>query len=415
MKSFTQFLFEGAGGSLEAAKHVILTLRQHGYQGYLVGGCVRDMLLGMNPKDIDIATDAIPDQLTSIFPGSQLVGEKFGVVIVNGIDVATFRKDGIYSDGRRPDSVAFTKTPQEDAARRYFTWNALFMDPFTGDILDFFGGQDDLKNKILRTVGSADERFTQDHLRIMRADRFAGRYGFKIHPDTEAAMTTHSHHLASIDVERITQELTKSLAHDPMMVVTSMKRTGVLKTILPEVDSEPRQDFDTTIKVLSEVGRNTTTEFGFCALLFKLPVSTITSLSRRLKFTNDLRDHILGVMALQPRIEIANPHVSMDVLKKLMRDKYFSDALRLFGMRVHTGEKSEYGPSFHFLTNLYNSLNHEDLNPVRFVTGDDLIRVLGMKPGKEFKTILDTIENGQLNGTIKTREQALEIARKMQK
>ena len=408
MKTFTQFLVEGAGSTLETAKSIILTLRKHGYQGYLVGGCVRDMLMGATPKDYDVATDSTPDQLIAIFPQGKLVGEKFGVVIVDGIDVATFRKDGIYSDGRRPDSVVFTKTPQEDAARRDFTFNALFMDPFTGDILDFFGGQEDLKNKILKAVGNAHDRFTQDHLRIMRADRFAGRFGFKIHTDTEAAMTATAHHLSGIDVERITQELVKSISHDPAKTVLSMKRTGALKTVLPEVDQESAPDFDATMKVLDQVGRSTTTEFGFCALLFKLPAGVITALTRRLKFTNELRDHILEVMALQPRIMAATHFTSMDVLKKLMREKYFVDALRLFGIRVHIGDLSEFGPSFEFLTKLYAGMTHEDLHPVRFITGTDLID-LGFKPGREFKQVLDMIEVGQLDGTIKNREQALQV------
>ena len=353
-----------------------------------------------------MATDATPDEVRGIFPQGQLVGQKFGVVIVDGIDVATFRKDGVYSDGRRPDSVVFTKTPQEDAARRDFTVNALFMDPWTGDILDFFGGQEDLKNKLIRAVGNAHDRFTQDHLRILRADRFAGRYGFAIHPDTEAAMTATSHHLAGIDVERITQELEKSLAYNAFQVVNSMKKTGSLAQVLPEVENESQIDFAATLKVLAQVGPSVSTEFAFCALLFKLTPKTVLGITSRLKFTNELRDHIIDVLTLQNRIMNATQHTSMDILKKLMRDKYFPDALKLFGMRVHAGDLSEYAPSYHFLFTLYDSMSHEDLHPTRFVTGDDLIS-WGYKPGKIFKSVLDSLESKQLTGEIRSREQAV--------
>jgi poly(A) polymerase len=391
---------------LESAKRIITTLRQHQHQGYIAGGAVRDFLLNRTPKDIDVVTDATPDQLKAIFPQGKLVGEKFGVVIVDGIDVATFRTDGTYSDGRHPDSVKFSTSSEVDSKRRDATINAMYLDPFSGEILDYHGGQEDIRNKLLRAVGEPQKRFEADHLRILRMDRFASRFpGFTIHPDTEAAMTATSHHLVNIDVERITQELSESMANDPYKTVVSMKKTGVLKTVMPEVDALTTTEFHAVLEVLKQVGTHTTTEFGFSALLFKLHVPVIESLCRRLKFTNDLRVHILGVVALQPRIATANHHQTLDVLKRLMRDKYFPDALKLFGFRVHVGEMAQDAVSFHFLMNLYAGMKHEDLFPVRLLTGDDLIQ-MGYRPNKAFKSVLDDLEIKQLTGEITTKDQA---------
>ena len=197
------------------AAELIATLRAQGHKAYLVGGCVRDRLLGVIPKDFDIATDARPDKVVEYFPQARLVGAQFGVVLVGGgdgiqVEVATFRSEGVYSDGRRPDEVRFESDPALDARRRDFTINGLMLDPFSGEVFDYVGGKADLEAKLIRAIGDPDQRFREDHLRMLRAVRFAARLGFSIEDETFAAIrrAAHSHHknLAGTDSRRTGQD-----------------------------------------------------------------------------------------------------------------------------------------------------------------------------------------------------------------
>ena len=400
-------LNESTYGTLEDAKNVIRGLNKAGFQGYLVGGCVRDMLTGHKPKDFDVATDATPDEVLSVFPDGQLVGKKFGVVIVHGIDVATFRKDGTYSDGRRPDSVEFTRHPQDDAARRDFTVNALFMNPFTQEVLDFHGGKLDAKNKVIRAVGNAHDRFTQDHLRMLRADRFAAKLDFDIHPDTFDSMKANAHHITAIDAERQHDELTKSLAIDPARVVKSMDKSGLLSHVFPELGAS---NTHVIVRTLEGLGKHVGTGLGCAGLFFKMDVPVMEKMCRRLKFHNEEIKHIKGIMELQPRITAVNRSTTMDVLKRLIRDPFFQDALKLYGARVRAADPHAHADAFQHVSTVASNLKLEDLHPEKFVTGDDLI-ALGMKPGKDFARILVAAENGQLTGHIKSKAQALEMIR----
>ena len=411
--TFVQFakLNESTYGSLEDAKTVIMTLRRHGFVGYLAGGCVRDFLTGNKPKDFDVATDATPDELVKIFPGADLVGKQFGVVISHGIDIATFRKDGTYSDGRRPDSVEFSRSPEDDSKRRDFTINAMFMDPFSGEILDFHGGRMDAQNNIIRAVGNPNDRFTQDYLRMLRAHRFAAKLKFDIHPETMAAMQAHAHNISKIDVERIQQELTKALAHDAHRTIAGMQTSGMLIHILPEVANLSSMDLATTMQTLAHVGASVSVGMGLAAVLCKVPVHTVTGIGKRLKLTNDEIKHTVGILELQTRISEVTPHTTLDVLKRLMRAPFFEDALKLYSARVEAMDHHASGSINRELSNLYSGMKQEDLHPEKFVTGDDLIKILGMKPGIEFKRILDAAENGQLTGHIKSKAQALEMIR----
>ncbi len=173
---------------VELARRIVTTLKANGHQAYFVGGCVRDLLLGGRPKDYDVATDARPDQITALFPKSDLVGAHFGVVLVHDsgaqVEVATFRSDHAYADGRHPVAVDFETDPRQDVLRRDFTINALLLDPDTNEVLDFVGGREDLRSRIVRAIGEPEMRFREDHLRLLRAVRFAARLDYRIDPAT---------------------------------------------------------------------------------------------------------------------------------------------------------------------------------------------------------------------------------------
>jgi poly(A) polymerase len=410
--SFTQFalLRESTYGTLDDAKDVITTLRRHGFVGYLAGGCVRDFLTGHKPKDFDVATDATPEEVLKLFPGTSVVGKSFGVVVCHGIDIATFRKDGKYTDGRRPDDVEYTRDQQQDSNRRDFTVNAMYMDPFTGDIIDFHGGKADAKNGLIKCVGNPNDRFTQDHLRMLRAHRFQAKLGFEIHPETLAAMQAHAPNIAKMDVERITEELTKAMGHDAHKTIKGMNNTGILEHVLPEVAHMTPYDYAQMMATLSFIGTNINPALGLAGALYMLPSGSAEKIGKRLKFFNDTIKQITGIIDLQSRIGSVTAGTTLDVLKRLMREKLFPDALKLYGCRTEAQDKHVHIAAFQMLSKMFANMKAEDLNPAKFVNGDDL-KALGMKPGPDFKRILDAAENGQLAGHIKSKEQALELIR----
>src|SRR6267143_908321 len=236
------------------AAEIVNTLRKQGHQAYLAGGCVRELLLGREPADYDVATDAIPRQVMQIFPQTYAVGEQFGVVLVpqsdaNGatgvlarqgttvtVEVATFRSDVGYSDGRHPDEVRFTKDPREDVQRRDFTINGMMLDPATNEVLDFVGGRDDLKAGIIRAIGDPERRFTEDKLRMLRAVRFAARFDYKIDPATMAAIQELAPTVHQVSCERVREELTKMLTEGQARRAFELLDTsGLLKEVLPEI------------------------------------------------------------------------------------------------------------------------------------------------------------------------------------
>jgi len=221
------------------ALSIIKILSEQGYQALYAGGCVRDYLLGLEPNDIDIATNARPNEIEALFPKTVAVGKAFGVivVIVDGeeFEVATFRSDGVYSDGRRPDSIEFASL-EEDARRRDLTINGMFYDPLTDKIIDVVGGQTDLKQKIIRLIGNPDDRIKEDKLRLMRVIRFAARLGFEIEPNTYLAVCQRANEIVSVSAERIADETTKILrVKDKRRALELLLSTGLLSEILPEV------------------------------------------------------------------------------------------------------------------------------------------------------------------------------------
>jgi poly(A) polymerase len=229
----------------ESAVDVVRTLRQAGHQAYLAGGCVRDLLLGRMPADYDVATDATPDEVMRIFPRTWAVGAQFGVVLVpfeeerNGVtEVATFRSDGLYTDGRHPDQVQYTMRPEEDVRRRDFTINGLLLDPLDNDrVLDFVGGREDLQSGIIRTIGDPHRRFAEDKLRLLRAVRFAARFAYRIEPQTFAAIRELAPQIHVVSRERVREELTKMLTEGrARRAFALLDETRLLHEVLPEVE-----------------------------------------------------------------------------------------------------------------------------------------------------------------------------------
>src|SRR3954470_9518479 len=238
----------------EFATSIVQTLRQRGFQAYLVGGCVRDLLLKREPKDYDVATDATPQQVMDIFPETYAVGVQFGVVLVpapesergsggetsksNAVEVATFRSDIGYSDGRHPDEVRFSKTPQEDVARRDFTINGMLLDPVSGEVLDFVDGRKDLAAGIVRTIGDPEKRFGEDKLRMLRAIRFAARFEYAIEPATFAAIQRLAEQIRVVSRERVRDELTRMLTEGhARRALRLLDQSGLLRQVLPEISA----------------------------------------------------------------------------------------------------------------------------------------------------------------------------------
>src|SRR5712692_7366431 len=224
----------------ELANSICEALRRNGHEALLVGGCVRDLLLGREPSDYDVATDATPDRVKALFPENISVGAQFGVILVprDGlkVEVATFRSDVGYSDGRHPDSVVYARTPNEDVQRRDFTINGLLMRHDTGEVLDFVAGQADLRNHVIRAIGEPDRRFAEDKLRLMRAVRFAARFGFTIEPATFAAVRRHAREITQVSSERLRDELTKLLTEGAARRgFELLDETGLLPVVLPEI------------------------------------------------------------------------------------------------------------------------------------------------------------------------------------
>src|ERR1700733_13529644 len=231
---------------------IIRTLRDNGHKAYLVGGCVRDILLGHDPADYDVATAAIPDEIMRIFPDAYGVGAQFGVVLVpagdvasnvstpkgNAVEVATFRSDIGYSDGRHPDEVRFSRDPREDVGRRDFTINGMLLDPATGEVLDFVGGQDDLAAGIIRTIGHPEKRFAEDKLRMMRAVRFAARFEYRVDAATFEAIQRLAHQIDVVSRERVRDELTRMLTEGhARRAFRMLDESGLLREVLPEISA----------------------------------------------------------------------------------------------------------------------------------------------------------------------------------
>lgn len=426
--------------SRAAATSLALKLSKAGHTAYFAGGCVRDKLLGLEPKDYDIATSATPSEVIALFPGSNEVGAHFGVVIAkhegHHIEIATFRTDGSYGDGRRPDSVTFS-TPDEDAHRRDFTINGLFENPETGEVIDHVNGIRDLDARIIRAIGTPTHRFQEDSLRLLRAVRFATTLGFPIEPGTLAAITENAHLLDKVSPERIRDEFSK------IIVSPSRRRglellvdTGLIAHFLPEVlpligceqppEWHPEGDvYVHTCIMLEMLAPDAPLDLCLATLLHdiaKPPTRTIDP-DGRIRFNGhdalgaEMAEAILTRLrypnaVIRDAAQMVSRHMQfMNVqqmrkakLKRFMSEPTFPQEMELH--RVDCASSNGFTDNYDFLNTKAEEFAHEPLIPPPLVTGKDLI-ARGLQPGPRFKDILDEIQTEQLENRLTTREEAL--------
>jgi putative nucleotidyltransferase with HDIG domain len=437
---------------------IIETLRYHGFQAYLAGGCVRDLLLGREPADFDVATSATPAQVMKIFPETYAVGVQFGVVLVplprgdnrstdeiaspkgHAVEVATFRSDLGYSDGRHPDQVQFSQNPREDVARRDFTINGMMLDPVSGEVLDFVGGRDDLKARIVRAIGEPERRFAEDKLRMLRAVRFAARFEYEIEAETLAAIQRFAREIKMVSHERIRDELTKMLTEGhARRALLLLDKAGLLKEVLPEIyamkgvqqppEFHPEGDvFTHTLLLLDnlphpcpptlawgallhDVGKPATFRIAPDRIRFdghvEVGVKIAEETCERLRFSRNDAAQILALVDNHMRFgHVARMKES--TLKKFMRLPGFDEHLALH--RADSLASHRNLGTYEFLQKKLTEILPEEIRPARLITGDDLIAA-GYPPGSRFREILEAVEDAQLEGQLDSHDAALEFVK----
>lgn len=403
----------------DAAMMVVETLRAGGHAALFAGGCVRDTLLGLAPKDYDVVTDATPEQVHDILPNSRRVGAKFGVMLVrrvgHDIEVATFRTEGPYSDGRRPDTVTFA-TAREDARRRDFTINGLFFDPIEGRVIDYVGGRRDLDAGVLRTIGDADARFGEDHLRMLRAIRFAARLGFAIDPATLCAMKRHADKLPSISAERVWMELE--------MIITAPTRTRGWSLL---VESGLRRYLAWAWPPDADADRGVSARFdalpsdridaslAVAAMLHNQTPAAASEIGRALRFSNGLRARVVWLLGSVSRLTATPSATQADALeladlKTLMQHREWDNLLEL--LRADLLAAGADTGCWDVLRSRAAAIPRHRVAPPPLLSGDDLT-AMGLAPGPLFGAILGAVRRRQLNEEIHTREDAVRIAQEM--
>jgi len=447
---------------------VVRTLRDSGHQAYLVGGCVRDLLLKREPADYDVATDATPDQVMRIFPDTYAVGAQFGVVLVplpeserealvtrdsqesedraTGhqhklcVEVATFRSDVGYSDGRHPDEVRFTSDPKEDVQRRDFTINGLLLDPLNDEVLDFVGGQNDLKAGMIRAIGNAELRFTEDKLRMLRAVRFTARFGYQIDGTTFAAIQQLAPQIHRVSHERVRDELSRMLTEGhARRAFELLDQAGLVREVLPEISAmkgveqppefHPEGDvFVHTLMLLENLPHPCPVTLAWGALLHdvgkpptfrrapdrirfdehaKVGTKMAEAICQRLRFSNDETKQILLLVENHMRfgdVERMKP----STFKKFIRLPQFDEHLELHRLDCEASHRSLH--RYEFTRKKRSELPPSALRPQPLVSGDDLIAA-GYAPGPQFKEILSAVEDAQLDGSLQSKKQAMQFVR----
>ncbi len=422
------------------ARQVVVKLRAAGHQAYFVGGCVRDLLLGVKPKDFDVATDARPDRIMDLFPRSGRVGVHFGVVLVRDVfeqvEVATFRSDHDYVDGRHPEQVRFETDPREDVLRRDFTVNGLMMDPATGQVLDYVDGRGDLERRVIRAIGDPDARFREDHLRLLRGVRFAARLGFEIEPNTFAAMRLEHSSIRKVAMERVREELIRILTEGgARRGFELLDSTGMLDDLLPEVaamkgveqppEYHPEGDvWEHTLLILDRLSHPTPT-LAMGALLHDVGKPSTFRVADRIRFDGHVEAGVKLAYDILERLRfsredteqvealIANHMKFKDVhrmkestLKRFLRMPQFSEHLELH--RLDSISSSGRLENYELAKRKLDEYSEEHLQPEPLLTGADLIG-MGYQPGPVFSLILRTIEDAQLEGRIQSRDEALDL------
>jgi len=386
-----------------AVQHVVRTLQRGGFEALLAGGCVRDKLLGKIPKDYDVATNAVPKEVLRLFPRTLTVGAQFGVVIVlykgRQIEVATFRSDMNYKDGRRPEKVVFTDA-RHDALRRDFTINGMFYDLLAGEVIDYVCGKKDLQKNIIRAIGDPLERFSEDHLRMLRAVRFAARLEFKINRKTWQAIMQLAHLLEKISSERIAAELE--------MILTDPHRgrgarlafdSGLLKVIFPGVEKE---QLLTGMKVLERLPRRCSFDLALAGLLIETDSAQADHLCRSLKLSNRLRKHVKWLLSHRQELLDAIP-LSKGNLKSWLNEPLFESLVQLNRSYLRTIGQSE--SKLRRLRRQINELGVEPIAPAPFLNGHDLIN-LGATAGPMVGQLAEELYLAQLEDQIKSPAQA---------
>ncbi|MFC7336438.1 CCA tRNA nucleotidyltransferase [Haloferula chungangensis] len=425
----------------QSATELARQLREAGHVAYFAGGCVRDQFLGHEPKDFDIATSATPSEVLALFPKANEVGAHFGVIIVrhegHHTEIATFRTDGSYKDGRRPEAVTFS-TPEEDAQRRDFTINGLFQDPDTGEIIDHVGGLADLQAGVLRAIGDPVARFTEDSLRLLRAIRFATRFGFAIEPGTWQAIKDQAHLLARISPERIRDEFSRIITcPNRANGLDQLVDSGLIEQFMPEVlaligceqppEWHPEGDVYVHTRImLGMIGPDAPLELCLAVLLHdiaKPPTQTFDEEAGRIRFNG--HDALGATMSeeILRRLKYPN-HVIEEVAFMVSRHMQFMNVqqmrtakvkrfmsaptfpLELELHRVDCASSNGFTDNLEFLIERREEFAAEPLIPPPLITGGDLINE-GLTPGPRFKVILEAAQTEQLEGRLIDREQAL--------
>ena len=430
------------------ARQVIAKLRGAGHQAYLVGGCVRDLLLGVKPRDFDIATDARPDRIMDLFPRSGRVGAHFGVVLVRDVfdqvEVATFRSDHDYVDGRHPEVVRFEYDPREDVLRRDFTINGLMMDPDDGRVLDYIGGRTDLEHGVIRAIGDPGARFREDHLRMMRAIRFAARLGFTIEPATMEAIRRDHALILRVSAERVRDELTQILTEGgARRGFELLDDSGMLADLLPEVAAmkgvaQPREyhpEGDVwihTLLLLEQLGTSGTCSTATLALgallhdVGKPPTFRVADRIRfdghveegmelaekilnRLRYSRAEIDQVLALIGCHMKFKDVH-RMKESTLKRFLRMPEFEEHLELHRLDVMSSNRNL--ENYELARKKLAEFSVEELKPEPLIGGDELIAA-GYQPGPEFARILHIVEDAQLEGRIASAGEAMDLVREM--
>ena len=424
----------------EAATEVVRRLRAEGFAAYLVGGCVRDMLMGRTPKDYDVSTGAHPHQVLKIFPNALTVGARFGVILVphetGNIEIATFRSDGVYADGRHPSEVRYSETAQEDVQRRDFTINGLLFDPLTEQVLDYVGGREDIRLRRLRTIGDPLARLSEDRLRMLRAVRFSARFGFKLDPPALAAIRELAPQIHSVSAERQRDEIVKILTEGPARAgFELLDESGLLTEVLPEIkrmhgvqqppEFHPEGDvWIHTLMMLEGLSQPTPT-LAMGVLLHDVGKPPTFAIRERIRFDGHVEvgakmaEEICGRLRMSTRdteriVELVRHHLRFKDFPQMKR----STQLRFLGM-----EGFEEHLELHRLDCLssHRNLTHyemarkmlvdtpqQEIKPAPVLRGEDLI-ARGYTPGPIFKVILQSVEDAQLEGLVHDHTEALRL------
>jgi poly(A) polymerase len=424
----------------QAAVDILRRLRSEGFQAFLVGGSVRDDVMGLTPKDYDISTDAAPEQVARLFPESIGVGAQFGVMLVprpeGNVEVATFRSDGRYTDGRHPTEVRYSKTPQQDVLRRDFTINGLLYDPVKEQLLDYVGGQADINARRVRTIGNPYERFSEDRLRMLRAVRFAAGLAFTLDAGVAEAIRTQAAEIRQVSSERVRDEILRILTEGhPRQGLELLDATNLLQEVLPEVkrmqgvaqppEFHPEGDVWVHTMMMLDGLRSPTPTLALGVLLHDVGKPPTFSVRERIRFDNHVEvgakmaEEILGRLRLPSRdtervVELVRHHLRFMDFPRMRRSTQLR-FLRLPGFAEHLelhrldclsshGDLSTYDMA----KRLLEETPPETVRPAPLLRGDDLI-AQGYRPGPIFKEIFQAVEDAQLEGRVHTSTQALSL------